>query len=33
MSVVKDPEGYWAKVEMFLRNVDPAIVERKTSET
>ena len=29
MSVVKDPEGYWAKVEMFLRNVDPALVERK----
>ena len=28
-SVVVDPEGYWAKVEMFLRNVDPAIVERR----
>ena len=28
-SVVVDPEGYWAKVEMFLRNVDPALVERK----
>ena len=28
-SVVQDPEGYWAKIESFLKLVDPQLVERK----
>ena len=28
-SVVVDPEGYWDKVESFLRLVDPELVERR----
>lgn len=28
-SAIVDPKGYWAKIESFLKLVDPAIVERK----
>ena len=32
MSVVADPEGYWNKVDCFLHQVDPKLVEKYAEE-
>ena len=32
MSVVADPEGYWNKVDCFLHQVDPKLVEKYAAE-